>query len=107
VSIWARCANSLVLAEGASPRRQDGTHWGRGTQMLKTDPAEILRFLNLLKEPDQIIELRLLSVKPPGKQFSYTLSGYFNDYKKLAESVLESGSRATQSRTRMRAHDER
>jgi hypothetical protein len=52
--------------------------------VLKADTAEILRFLVLLAEPDQIIELRLLNVQPDGQRLPYTLSGYFGDYQRLA-----------------------
>jgi len=58
--------------------------------LLKPDPAEILRFLNLVAEPGQIIELRLLKVQTSRTQFPCTLSGYFSDYKKLAEAASKS-----------------
>jgi hypothetical protein len=61
--------------------------------VVKTDTAEILRFLNLLAEPDQVIELRILGVQPGGQRFPYTLSGYFNDHKKLAEAASKSSAR--------------
>jgi len=53
--------------------------------MLKVDSDEILRFLSLLAEPDQVIELRLLHIQSSGRRFPYTMSGYFSDYRKLAE----------------------
>lgn len=62
--------------------------------MLKADTAEILRFVNLLAEPGQIIELRLLNVQSSGQGFPHTLSGYFNDYRKLAEAAARTNSNA-------------
>ncbi len=54
------------------------------TSTPKPDTAEIIRFLQGMAEPGQIIELRLLKVRRGGNGFSGTLSGYFSDYKKLA-----------------------
>jgi hypothetical protein len=67
---------------------------GRPPQLPKPDPAEILRFLELLAESGQIIELRLLNVRTSGRQFPYTLSGYFSDYKRLAEVASNSSANA-------------
>jgi len=56
----------------------------RSRTVAKVDTAEILRFLSLLAEAGQIIELRLLNVQHHGQRFPYTMSGYFSDYEKLA-----------------------
>jgi hypothetical protein len=52
--------------------------------VLKPDTREIIRFLNLVAAPEQIVELRLLKVQRCGQRFPCTLSGYFNDHNKLA-----------------------
>jgi hypothetical protein len=53
------------------------------------ETAEILRFLKLIAESEQVIELRLLNVQSAGIRFPHTLSGYFTDYRKLAEAASE------------------
>jgi hypothetical protein len=50
----------------------------------KPDTREVIQFLNLIAAPGQVIELRLLKVQQGGQGGSRTLSGYFNDYGKLA-----------------------
>ena len=62
--------------------------------VLKPDSREIVRFLQSLAEPGQIIELRLLKVRRAGNGFSRTLSGYFNDYEKLAAEAAKHSSHA-------------
>jgi hypothetical protein len=62
--------------------------------LLKVDTAEIVRFLKLSTEPNQIVELRLLHVLRHGQRFSVTMSGYFNDYHALAESARIHGDAA-------------
>jgi hypothetical protein len=49
----------------------------------RPDTAEIIRFLELMAEPGQVIELRLLNVRGTNG-FLDTLSGYFSDHRKLA-----------------------
>jgi len=60
----------------------------------KPDTKEIVRFLHLLAEPGQVIELRLLKVQRAGHGFSRTLSGYFNDYAELAVEAAKHTSQA-------------
>jgi hypothetical protein len=55
---------------------------------IKPDAAEMLRCVALLAAPGQVVELRLLNVQR-GQRFSYTLSGYFDDYEKLAKTAAE------------------
>jgi hypothetical protein len=50
--------------------------------VLKPDTGAIARFLDLVSAPGQVVELRLLKVQPSGSPC--TMSGYFNDYEKLA-----------------------
>ena len=54
------------------------------TAILRPDKKEIIRFLELIAAPDQIVELRLLKVQRGDRGFPYTLSGFFNDYERLA-----------------------
>jgi len=61
---------------------------------LKPDPTEILRFLSLIAEPGQIIELRLLKVRRGANGFCGTMSGYFSDQSKLAAAAAEHGNSA-------------
>jgi hypothetical protein len=56
---------------------------------MRPDPREIVRFLDLIVEPGQIVELRLPRVQRGSPGFPYTLSGYFNDYDKLAEEACK------------------
>jgi hypothetical protein len=58
------------------------------------DPAEILRALELLAEPGQAIELRLLEVQSQGQRIPPTMSGYFDNVKDLADSALKYGGAA-------------
>jgi hypothetical protein len=58
------------------------------------DPAEILRALDLLVEPGQVIELRLLEVQVQGQRVPTTMSGYFDNVKVLADSALKYGGAA-------------
>lgn len=48
------------------------------------DQAEIRRFLDLLAEPGQVVELRALDVSEPGWKAPHVMSGYFNDMPALA-----------------------
>ncbi len=54
---------------------------------MKPDPTEILRCLALLTAPGQVVELRLLNVQRRGQNFPCTLSGYFDDFGKLADAA--------------------
>jgi hypothetical protein len=56
--------------------------------MVKAHTDEIVRVLSLLTEADQVVELRLLSVAR-GQQFPCTMSGYFDDYQRLAENAAK------------------
>jgi hypothetical protein len=57
------------------------------THVLKPDREEIARALEMVTEPGQVIELRLLKVVN-GNGFARTVSGYFNDPQRLvAEAV--------------------
>lgn len=49
------------------------------------DTDEILRALSLFAEPGQVVELRILHAQPRGQRIPVTVSGYFNDYKALAD----------------------
>lgn len=60
----------------------------------RPDPTEIGRFLQLLAEPGQIIELRLLKVRRGTSGFSHTLSGYFNNRETLAREAAKHSSLA-------------
>jgi hypothetical protein len=57
--------------------------------LLKPDPKEVIRFLNLVAEPGQIVELRLLNFHPREQRFPATMSGYFSDREKLAQNACE------------------
>ncbi len=48
------------------------------------DQAEIRRFLDLLAESGQVVELRALDVSEPGWKAPHVMSGYFNDMPALA-----------------------
>ena len=54
----------------------------------KTNALEIERTLDLLAAPGQVIELRLLKVQRTST-FSCTMSGYFDDYGKLAAAAAK------------------
>ncbi len=56
------------------------------------DRPEVLRALGLLAEHGQVVELRLLEVQGPGQRISTTMSGYFDDFKLLADSASRYGS---------------
>jgi hypothetical protein len=56
---------------------------------LQPDPPEVLRALDLLAEPGQVIELRLLDVQAQGQRFPATMSGYFDDFKVLANAAAK------------------
>jgi hypothetical protein len=51
------------------------------------DPAEILKFLSLVSEPGQVIELRLLNVQLQGQRLSVTMAGYFSKRDLLVQSA--------------------
>jgi hypothetical protein len=53
--------------------------------------AEILRALELLAEPRQVIELRLLGVQGQRQRMPTTMSGYFDDFKLLASNASKYG----------------
>lgn len=61
---------------------------------VQPDLAEILRALDLLREPAQVIELRLLEVQGQGQRMPVTMSGYFNDFKLLANAACKYGGAA-------------
>jgi hypothetical protein len=61
---------------------------------LQPDRSEILRALELLAEPGQVVELRLLEVQSKGQRFPLTMSGYFDDLKPLADCACKYGSTA-------------
>lgn len=61
---------------------------------LQPDPPEIQRALDLLAEPGQVIELRLLEVQCQGQRFPVTMSGYFDDFKLLANAACNYGGAA-------------
>jgi hypothetical protein len=61
---------------------------------LQPDRSEILRALELLAEPGQIVELRLLEVQGQGQRIPLTMSGYFDDFKLLADCACKYGSSA-------------
>lgn len=55
---------------------------------------EILRALSLLAEHGQVIELRLLGVQGQGQRIPTTMSGYFDDFKLLADNANKYGGTA-------------
>jgi len=57
--------------------------------VLIPNKKEIIRFLDLIVEPGQIVELRLLKVQRGKREFPCTLSGYFNDYETLAAEAVK------------------
>jgi hypothetical protein len=59
------------------------------TWMVKANADEVVRFLGLLAEPGQIIELRLLNFHSRNQHFPATMSGYFSDYEKLAQAACK------------------
>jgi hypothetical protein len=61
---------------------------------VQPDIGEILRALELLAEPEHVIELRLLDVQNQGQRIPTTMSGYFDDFKLLANSALKYGGTA-------------
>jgi hypothetical protein len=56
---------------------------------LKPDITEMLVFLKLVAEPDQVIELRLLKVQLPGHRTPVTMSGFFSDHDALANAAAK------------------
>jgi hypothetical protein len=56
--------------------------------MLKADTTEILRFLDLVAETEQVVELRLLKVHV-GQRMPVTMSGYFIDLQMLAKTAAK------------------
>jgi hypothetical protein len=61
---------------------------------LQPDRSEILRALELLAEPSQVVELRLLEVQSQGLRMPVTMSGYFDDFELLADSACKYGNSA-------------
>jgi hypothetical protein len=57
--------------------------------MFRADPAEIIRFLDLVGEPKQVIELRLLKVQLQRQRIPVTISGYFTDHDALAKEAVK------------------
>ena len=55
---------------------------------------EILRALGLLPKDGQVVELRLLGVQGPGQRPPATMSGYFDDFKLLADNASRHGAAA-------------
>jgi len=58
---------------------------------VQPDIPEVLRTLELLAEPRQVIELRLLEVQGQGQRMPTTMSGYFDDFKLLANNASKYG----------------
>jgi hypothetical protein len=58
------------------------------------DRPEILRALELLAEPDQVVELRLLKAQNQEQRFPATMSGYFDNFKLLADNASKYGGAA-------------
>jgi len=56
---------------------------------IQVDIDEIERSLKLIIEPGQITELRALEVSTREGQRPYTVAGYFNDLRKMAEAAAE------------------
>jgi len=52
------------------------------------DRAEVLRTLPLLYRPRQVVELRLLDVVSGPMSAPFTMSGYFDDFDKLADCAV-------------------
>jgi hypothetical protein len=50
--------------------------------------------LELLAEPGQVIELRLLEVQGQGQRFPATMSGFFDDFTLLADAACKYGAGA-------------
>ena len=61
---------------------------------LQADHSQILRALDLLAEPGQVVELRLLEVQGQGYRIPVTMSGYFDDFELLANSACKYGAAA-------------
>lgn len=59
------------------------------TYQTVTDSNEIMRALHLLVAPGQVVELRALEVSTPDYKAPHTVSGYFNDWRKLAEAARQ------------------
>ncbi len=58
---------------------------------IRPDLTEVHRALDLIVEPGQVVELRLLEVQSEGQRFPATMSGYFDDLKLLAENACKYG----------------
>lgn len=61
---------------------------------VQPDRPEVLRALDLLAEHGQVIELRLLDVHGQGQRVPATMSGYFDDFKCLADNATKYGGTA-------------
>jgi hypothetical protein len=61
---------------------------------LQPDRSEVLRALDLLAKPGQVVELRLLEVQSQGNRIPVTMSGYFDDFELLANSACRYGGSA-------------
>lgn len=58
---------------------------------VQPDLPEILRAVDLLSELGQVVELRLLEVQGQGQRMPATMSGYFDDFKVLANAAIKYG----------------
>ena len=58
---------------------------------VSSNTEEILRTLSLLGNDGQVFELRMLNARPKGQRYPVTMSGYFDDYRALAEHARAHG----------------
>lgn len=70
------------------PRDRDR---GGFVKALQPNLPEVLRALGLLAERGQVIELRLLDVQGQGQRVPATMSGYFDDFRLLADNAIKYG----------------
>jgi len=77
-----------VVSGGVGARPRAG---GGFVKVVQPNLPEILRALALLAEPGQVIELRLLEVQAQGPRIPTTMSGYFDDFKLLANNAIKYG----------------
>jgi hypothetical protein len=56
---------------------------------VQPDPDEVRHALDLLADPGQVVELRMLEVQSQGRRFPATVSGYFDDLEHLVKAAAE------------------
>jgi len=58
------------------------------TTKVACDLADVKRALDVLKEPGHVVELRALDVSEPSYRAPHTVSGYFDDFDRLAAEAV-------------------